>query len=88
MEWSVYIAKCNDNSLYTGITKDIKRREWEHNNDNQLGAKSLRGKRPVQIIYTEPFQTQSEAAKREKAIKNRTRQYKLKLIEKIKQVKS
>ena len=82
MQWYVYIAKCKDESLYTGITTDLKRREWEHNNDNKIGAKSLRGKRPVQIIYHEKLDTASEAAKREKAIKNWKRTYKLQLIEK------
>jgi putative endonuclease len=81
MSWYLYIVKCRDNSLYTGITTDLKRRIWEHNNDNVLGAKSLRGKRPVGLVYYEAFATQGEAAKREKSIKRWTRKYKLKLIE-------
>ena len=78
--WFLYIARCRDNSLYTGITTDIKRRESEHNEDNIRGAKSLRYKRPVHIIYTEQFETQSEARIREAQIKRWKREYKLKLI--------
>ena len=84
MSWYLYIAKCSDDTLYTGITTDIKRREIEHNTDSVKGAKSLRGKRPVKIIYKELYITRNEAQKREKAIKNWTREYKLKLIEKSK----
>lgn len=81
MRWYVYIVRCADDSLYTGITKDLERRIQEHNSNNILGAKSLRGKRPVVLMYYEPFATQAEAAKREKSIKRWTRKYKLKLIE-------
>ena len=81
MKWYVYIARCADDSLYTGITKDIGRRMREHNSDNQLGAKSLRYRRPVSLAYYETLRTQAEAAKRERTIKHWTRKYKLKLIE-------
>ncbi len=80
MNWYVYIACCSDNSLYTGITTDLNRREIEHNTDNKLGAKSLRGKRPVHIIYYERYNNQSEARTREASIKNWTRINKIKLI--------
>jgi putative endonuclease len=81
MKWYVYIAKCVDNSLYTGISTNPKRRIREHNSDNRLGAKSLRYRRPVKLVYYEQFANQTQAAKRERAIKNWTRKYKLKLIE-------
>ncbi len=83
MGWYVYIVKCRDNSLYTGITKDIKRRVQEHNFDNKLGARSLRSKRPVTLVYYETFEGQSEAAKREQVIKKWTRKYKLRLVKKF-----
>lgn len=83
MAWYVYIARCINNSLYTGITKDLKRRIYEHNSDNRLGAKSLRYRRPVVLAYYELFATQVEAAKRERSIKRWTRKYKLKLVEKF-----
>ncbi|OGV91670.1 hypothetical protein A3A66_02015 [Microgenomates group bacterium RIFCSPLOWO2_01_FULL_46_13] len=78
-QWFVYVAKCKDNSLYTGITTNPKRRERQHNNLN--GAKSVRGKLPVKIIYTERYPSQQEAAKRESTIKSWKREYKLKLVQ-------
>lgn len=81
MNWYVYMVQCSDDSLYTGITIDTKRRVHEHNTNSRLGAKSLRGKRPVKLVYKESHKTQSEARKREAAIKRFTREYKLKLIE-------
>ena len=79
--WYLYIAKCGDESLYTGITTNVMRRIKEHNTDNKLGAKSLRGKRPVKPVYTEMHPTQFEARKREAEIKLWTREDKLKFIE-------
>lgn len=78
MKWFLYIAKCSDGSLYTGITTDLKRRECEHNDGS--GAKSLRGKLPVTLIYFEKFDSQQEAAKREREIKGWRREKKIKLI--------
>ena len=78
--WFVYILRCNDDTLYTGITTDPVRREQEHNGNNRLGAKSLRGKRPVSIIYTEKYVTQGEAKKREAAIKHLPRIEKVHLV--------
>lgn len=80
MKWFVYIAECRDGSLYTGMTTNIKRRIIEHNTDDLKGAKSLRGKRPIKLVYSEEFKTQSEARKREAAIKNWNRKYKQKVI--------
>lgn len=83
MNWYVYIVKCADGSLYTGITNDLKRRIREHNYDNRLGAKSLRYRRPVSLVFSEEHKTQTGAARRERSIKQWTREYKLKLIEKF-----
>lgn len=80
MAWFLYIARCNDSTLYTGITTDPKRRELEHNTSNKLGARSLRPKRPIKIIYLEKYDTQSEARVREVEIKGWKRKYKLLLI--------
>ena len=81
MAWNVYVARCKDNTLYCGITTDLKRRENEHNSDNKLGAKSLRSKRPIRIVYFEKYVKQSDARKREVEIKGWERKYKLLLIE-------
>jgi len=80
MKWYLYIVKCQDGSLYTGITTDITRRVQEHNQGN--GAKSLRGRLPVNLVYSEIYSSQNDARKREEAIKSWKREYKLKLIKK------
>ena len=77
--WHVYILKCSDNSLYTGITTDIKRRLKEHNNGK--GSKSVLGKRPVKVVYTEKAVNLVQAGKREREIKGWSRQKKLLLVE-------
>jgi putative endonuclease len=79
--WSVYIVECSDKSLYTGISNNVERRVWKHN--NKLGAVSLKGKLPVKLVYYELCGTRSNAAKRESSIKKWGREYKLKLIEKF-----
>ncbi|PIR08266.1 endonuclease [Candidatus Gottesmanbacteria bacterium CG11_big_fil_rev_8_21_14_0_20_37_11] len=80
MIWFLYLAICNDKSIYTGITTNLKRRENEHNSDNKLGAKSLRNKRPIKIVYNEEYNTLSQARKREIEIKKWDRENKIKLI--------
>lgn len=77
--WSVYIVRCADNSLYTGITTDPARRVKEHNNGG-LGAKYTRARRPVNLVYVEIVENRSDATKREHQIKNLDLQAKLLLI--------
>jgi putative endonuclease len=67
--WYVYILRCADKSLYTGISTDVQRRLNEHNQDNSLGAKYTRNRRPVTLVYQEKVKTRSEASKREHAIR-------------------
>lgn len=67
--WAVYIVRCSDNSLYTGIAREVERRIKEHNNSNALGAVYTRHRRPVTLAYLEILPTRSAAAKREHAIK-------------------
>ncbi len=69
MKYYLYIVRGIDNSLYTGITKNIKKRVWQHN-FSKLGAKSLKGKRPVELVYQEKYITKSDAMKREWYFKN------------------
>ncbi|HID82452.1 MAG TPA: GIY-YIG nuclease family protein [Chromatiales bacterium] len=71
--WFIYIIRCADNSLYTGITKDISRRVNEHNSNNVLAAKYTRGRRPVELVYQETFGSRSDAASREYEIKKMSR---------------
>lgn len=67
--WTIYMVRCSDNSLYTGITKDIDKRLDEHNSGNKLGAKYTRSRGPVTLVYTEKAESHSQAAKREYEIK-------------------
>ena len=78
MGWSVYTLKCSDDSLYTGITTDVKRRLFEHN--NKIGAKSLKGKLPAELVYSQSYENQIEAARREREIKGWRREKKINLV--------
>jgi putative endonuclease len=62
-----YLARCHDGSLYAGTCVNVKEREAKHNDGT--GAKYTRSRRPVKIIYTEEFETLSEARKREIEVK-------------------
>lgn len=75
----IYILKCADKTLYTGITVDLNRRLTEHN-DSKLGAKYTRMRRPVKLIYSKKFRNRSLASKEEVRIKNLSRKDKLELI--------
>ena len=68
-DWIVYILRCKDDSLYTGITIDMERRLLEHNGDNRLGSRYTRARRPVTLVYQEQVASRSLAAKREAQIK-------------------
>ena len=80
MSYFVYIVKCSDDTLYTGITTDINRRITEHNSSAK-GARYTKVRRPVSLVYEEACCDRSSALKREYAIKKLSRQEKLKLIE-------
>ena len=70
--WFVYVLRCADGSLYTGITTDIARRVNEHNN-GKLAAAYTRSHRPVKLVYQEAFKDRSAASMREAEIKNMDR---------------
>ncbi len=82
MSYFVYILKCSDESLYTGITTNIIKRLDEHNN-SEKGAKYTKPRRPVKLVYQESSENRSSASKREYAIKKLTRLKKLQLIDGI-----
>ena len=71
LKWSVYMIRCSDNSLYTGITTDIDRRFRQHSEGK--GAKYFRGRTPVQVVYCEENQSHCSAAGREYRIKSMNR---------------
>ena len=78
MEWYVYMLLCEDNTIYTGITNDLKKRFDNHISGK--GAKYLRGRKPLEIVYTENFKNRSMATKREMEIKKLNRKEKETLI--------
>lgn len=76
----VYILRCSDGSLYTGITNDLDRRLKAHNSGR--GAKYTRTRTPVELVYREAVPDKPSALRRELQIKSLTHLQKLKLIEK------
>jgi putative endonuclease len=80
VDWLVYILRCADGSLYTGITRDLERRVREHNHDNRRGAAYTRGRRPVEAVYREDGLTRSQATRREITIRKLTRKEKERLV--------
>lgn len=78
--WYVYIIRCQDQTLYTGITTDLTRRIREHN-ETKVGAKYTKIRRPVVLAYQEIHKNRSDAAKREAEIKKLTRIEKLRLFQ-------
>jgi len=81
MGYYVYIVKCSDATLYTGITTDLTRRLDEHNNSPK-GAKYTKVRRPVELVYSEKHEDRSSASKREYIIKKLSRMKKEALIDK------
>jgi putative endonuclease len=74
----VYVIECSDGSLYTGYTTDVQRRVSEH--DAGDGAKYTRGRTPVELVYTESFDSKSGAMAREYEIKQLSRPEKERLV--------
>jgi putative endonuclease len=67
-DWFVYMMRCADNSLYTGITTDVERRLKEHNGENSV-TRYTRARQPVELAYQENAVSRSEALKREAQLK-------------------
>ena len=77
LNWFVYILRCVDGTLYTGITNDIERRIAEH--EQGQGAKYTKGRGPFQLVYKEICRNRGIATKREITIKSLDRKAKLSL---------
>lgn len=67
-DWFVYIVRCADGSLYTGITTDLERRVAEHNAGEPAGARYTRPRRPVTLVYHEHQGSRSAAGRRERLL--------------------
>ncbi len=76
--WSLYLVRCSDGSYYTGISTDIPNRLKIHNSGK--GAKYTRRRRPVELVYYEDCESETQARRRELEIKKRRREKKEELI--------
>ncbi len=78
-KWYVYIIRASDDSLYTGVTTNVERRFAEHGHPDKR-ARYFRGRKPLQVVYTERLENRSSAQRREAEIKKLTRKRKLELV--------
>ena len=76
--WYVYIVRCSDESLYTGVAKDVPARIMRHNTGR--GAKYTRSRQPVKLVYAEPARNRAAALQREHAIRRMGRDGKMAMI--------
>ena len=76
--WYLYILRCGDGTLYTGITTDVEKRLEAHRTGK--GAKYTRGRSPLELVYRECCDSHSHALKREAAVKKLSRQEKEKML--------
>ncbi|KIM10529.1 MAG: endonuclease [Sulfuricurvum sp. PC08-66] len=79
MSYTLYVLRCNDDTLYTGITTDIEKRLHEHNHTDK-GAKYTKSRRPVTLLYAQACEDKSDALRREYALKQLSRLKKLEFI--------
>ena len=83
MDWYVYMVRCSDNSLYSGITTDTERRVREHNGEVpgvKKGAKYTAARQPVELVYFERAADRAKAASKEAALKSLTKTQKEALV--------
>ena len=83
MKWWLYMIRCDDDSLYTGISTDVDRRFKEHlgaTAGKYRGAKFFNGRKPLKVVYREECSDRSVASVREYEIKQLSREQKLRLI--------
>lgn len=76
--WYLYILRLSDDSLYTGITKDVERRVEQHEEGN--GSKYVRSRLPCKLVYVEQMENRSKALKREAEIKKWSKERKEELV--------
>ncbi len=78
--WTVYILECADGSLYTGVARDLERRLRQHNGLVAGGPRYTSGRRPVQLRWSAPAASRSDAQQREAAIKKLSAASKWRLV--------
>ena len=80
-QWSIYIVKTRLDTLYTGISTDVERRFKEHASNPKKGARYLKGKGPLVLVWQQEIGSQSDALVLEYKVKKLTKQKKLNLID-------
>ena len=80
-DWTVYLLRCADNSLYCGITNNLQKRIRQHNGDLVGGAKYTKTRQPCELVYQEPAESRSAASQREYQLKKLSKSAKEKLID-------
>jgi putative endonuclease len=79
-QWFLYVVRCDDGTLYTGVTTDLNRRVNEHNTSKR-GAKYTKTRRPVDLIWSKEYINRSEAQSAEYSLKKLSRKEKLDIID-------
>ncbi len=79
-DWYLYLLRCSDGSLYTGITTNVARRFTEHRENSGAGAKYLRGRRPLMLVFQKKLGSRSLALAVESKVKRLSKKRKEDLI--------
>lgn len=81
MAWYVYMVRCSDDTLYTGVTTDVKRRVEEHNSEKK-GAKYTKARQPVELVFKVMAKDRSKAQMKEAQLRKMSRADKLVMLQK------
>lgn len=79
-DWFVYLLRCSDGSFYTGVARNLERRLRQHNGELVGGARYTRGRRPVELAWSEPCADRAAAQAREAQVRKLSRAEKLRLV--------
>jgi putative endonuclease len=79
--WYIYVVRCADGSLYTGVARDLQRRLLQHNGELAGGSRYTRGRRPVELLWCDTEPDRSAPQQREASIKKLSHDQKLRLLQ-------
>ena len=79
-DWYLYLIRCRDSTLYTGISTDVDRRLAQHQGEGNAGSKYLKGRGPLSLVFQEKLGSKSLALKVERRVKRMSKARKEKLI--------
>ena len=79
-DWYLYLIRCRDNTLYTGISTDVGRRLAQHRGAGNIGSKYLNGRGPLSLVFQENLGSKSLALKEERRVKRMSKTKKEELI--------